>query len=529
MLNLKFPKLQLTKNKKVSLEKSTDESNSENQIPEQKKQKKALDFLKLELPTLSLRKKTDSQKTKSQNTNVNKSSTAGIAIYADALYCTLPNEKKQEIIPLEAGCIQNSTIRDFTLLENAFKKLSSLTKSPVVIGLPPGDIIMRPVAFPEMNQDDLKSTIDLNFEEYFPFSREEAVLDFTKINIPSNPNIPNVSNRIHVLIAASRRSCIEGILNTTSNAGLKLEAIEPCNIASLRVIPESHEDLCLVADVNEYFASVTVSWDGECIFFRASNRGNDIDALTNEILNTAQFAENQYRGFTIKKIILTGKEFLTSGLFQFLETRAEVLNMPSDFISSDGLSKRDSKGIYIDLRPRAYLALQKRLHSFNINRVALMTLTGAFFILSGSSIALSLLKANKVSQTIQLQRDFINSLQNQLNALQNQNGFLHAQQNNVVQVLDFVRDDMPVLEVLSTLEANTGVGIEFRSINFGRDKSGFVATLEAVAENEDLIISMTDNLSQSDLFKNIIMPGSTKNENEKINFSLILNIADIMR
>ena len=58
----------LSKGQKVSLEKSTDESNSENQIPEQKKQKKALDFLKLELPTLSLRKKTDSQKTKSQNT-----------------------------------------------------------------------------------------------------------------------------------------------------------------------------------------------------------------------------------------------------------------------------------------------------------------------------------------------------------------------------------------------------------------------------------------------------------------------------
>ena len=88
---------------------------------------------------------------------------------------------------------------------------------------------------------------------------------------------------------------------------------------------------------------------------------------------------------------------------------------------------------------------------------------------------------------------------------------------------------MPVLEVMNALEANTGVGIEFRAINFGKDKSGVVATLEAVSENEDLIISMTEGLSRSGIFKSIIMPGSNKGENEKVNFTLILNIADIAR
>lgn len=526
----KLPQITLTKKKKVNLEKSSDETQpTQSEQPIQIEIKK-----KFQIPKIDFSKKIEfpkklASKNSGSNKNVNKNIVAGIAIYADALHCTIPSENRHEVIPLEMGCIQNSSIRDFTLLEKAFKQLAELVKIPVVIGLPPGDVMMRPVAFPDMNNDDLKSTIDLNFEEYFPFSRDEAVLDFTKINIPSNPNLQNISQQIHVLIAAARRSCIEEILKIIESSGLKLEAIEPYNLAILRAIPESQNDLCLVADVNEFFTSITIAWNGEGIFFRASNRGNDLDSVTTDILNTAQFTENQYRGFNIKMIILTGNEILSSRLAETLGNRAQIINLPSEFASSDGLSKRNDNGIYIDLRPRAYLELQKRLHSFNINRVASILFTGVFIFSSSASIALSLIKANKISEAIEIEHDFIDNLQGQLNALEQYNDSLHAQENDVVHVLNFVKDDIPVLEVMNVLEANTGVGIEFRAINFGKDKSGVVATLEAVSENEDLIIAMTEGLSRSGIFKSIIMPGSNKGENEKVNFTLILNIADIAR
>lgn len=498
----------------------------------------------IKLPKFSLRKKSDPKPQDSQQPKPDKAAKksrslspksskkiapVGVAIYADALYCTLPNESEHKRIPLEAGCIQNGSIRDFELLGKAFKELLEITrpKTPVVIGLPPSDVMMRPVAFPEMSDADLKSTIDLNFEEYFPFARDEAVLDFARINIPSNN--PNISQQIHVLIATARRSSIEQLLKITQDASLKLEAIEPSNIALLRMMPEVQENLCMVVDVNEFFTSMTVSWNGEGIFFRTSNRANDLEATITDILNTAQFSENQYRGFFIQKIIITGNEEISSRIIQNLETRAELVNFPSDYVSSDGLAIRNSKGVYIDLRPRDYLALQKRKNSFNINRVAaiaLITVLGFALIVS---VVLSILKANKLNVALDSERDFISSLQNQIRELERENDYLHSQQRNIVQILNFKREDLPVLEVMNALEANTGVGIEFRSINFGKDRSGCVATLEATAEDEELIIAMTEGLTHSGIFRNITMPNSQKLESDKINFTLILNIEDLMR
>ncbi len=500
---------------------------------------------KLSLPKISLRKKSDPEIKDSQQNKTDKPAKKsrslspksskkkiapiGVAIYADALYCTFPNESEHKRIPLEAGCVHNGAIRDFELLSKALKSLLEFVppKTPVVIGLPPNDVMMRPIAFPEMSDSDLKSTIDLNFEEYFPFTRDEAVLDFARIDLPSNN--PNILQQIHVLIATARRSCIEQVLKITQEVGMKLEAIEPLNTALLRVMPEAQENLCMIVDVNEFFTSMTVSWNGEGIFFRTSNRSKDLEATVTDILNTAQFSENQYRGFFIQKIIVTGNEEFANRIIPYLENRAEVVSLPSDYASSDGLAIRDSKGIYIDLRSRDYLALQKRKNSFNINRVAILALITTLVFALIVSVVLSILKANKLNVALDSERDFISNLQNQVRDLERENDYLHSQQRGILQILNFKREDLPVLEVMNALEANTGVGIEFRSINFGKDRSGCVATLEATAEDEELIIAMTEGLTHSGIFRNITMPSSQKLESDKINFTLILNIEDLMR
>ncbi|MBR0034068.1 MAG: pilus assembly protein PilM, partial [Synergistaceae bacterium] len=101
---------------------------------------------------------------------------AGLAIHNDCLRFVELDEEgtqvRQETVPLLEGCIQNSTIKNFDMLEEAFAQIYKLVgrlREPVTIGLPNGETIIRMINLPNMSIDDVRGTIDLNFDEYFPY------------------------------------------------------------------------------------------------------------------------------------------------------------------------------------------------------------------------------------------------------------------------------------------------------------------------------------------------------------------------
>ena len=104
--------------------------------------------------------------------NIVQGNSAGLAIHPDCLrFAELDedgNVSRQETVPLMEGCIQNSTIKNFDMLEAAFAEIYKLIgrlREPVMIGLPNGDTIIRMISLPNMSIDDVRGTIDLNFDE----------------------------------------------------------------------------------------------------------------------------------------------------------------------------------------------------------------------------------------------------------------------------------------------------------------------------------------------------------------------------
>ena len=210
---------------------------------------------------------------------------AGLAIHNDCLrFIEIDEERniiKQETVPLAEGCIVNSTIKDFSLLESAFAQLYKLIgrlREPVTIGLPGGDTIIRLMNIPNMSMDDVRGTIDLNFEEYFPYPRPDAVFDTIRVMTPADVH---ERDEITIMAVSAKRDMIERLLDLARKCGLPAGAVEPLNFAMLRAIPEAQEGLSLFADPT----SIVALYNGNGIFYRAANNLNG----AHDILNTMQF------------------------------------------------------------------------------------------------------------------------------------------------------------------------------------------------------------------------------------------------
>ena len=213
---------------------------------------------------------------------------AALAIHDDFIYFIEIDEENNPIrnftVPLEDGCIINGQIRNFEMLQSAFMSLRRETgkiNSPVSIGLPEGETIIRFPTFPDMTIEDIRGTLDLNFQEYFPYPRQEAVFDTIKIKTPNDANREDIT----VLAAAAKKQTVDKILEAAHNAGIPPGPVEPMNFAMIRSISEAHEGLCVLADPH----NIVTVWQGCGIFFRTGNNKDNVQ----DILNTIQFVETQ--------------------------------------------------------------------------------------------------------------------------------------------------------------------------------------------------------------------------------------------
>ncbi|MBQ6112042.1 MAG: pilus assembly protein PilM, partial [Synergistaceae bacterium] len=230
---------------------------------------------------------------------------AGLAIHDDALYFQELDDDEKPVrsinIPLEEGCVVNGSIRNLDMLESAFEKLhneAGKINEPVSIGIPSHDAVIRPLTFPRMSLDDVKSTLNLNFDEYFPFSGSEAVFDALIIK---TPNDSEDSDNITVLTAAAKISLIERLLDISRKTNIPAGAVEPLIFAMTRTAPEAQEGLSVFASSH----AIVTTWNGDGIYFRAANNTRGIQDIT----STVQYIENQYRRVRVSHLVLAGLNF----------------------------------------------------------------------------------------------------------------------------------------------------------------------------------------------------------------------------
>lgn len=451
---------------------------------------------------------------------------AAMAIHDEYIYFIEIDEsgkpQKKITVPLAAGCIVNGQIRSFDLLQNAFSEIRrSVGKIniPVCIGLPEGETIIRFPAFPEMDIEDIRGSLNLNFTEYFPYSREEAVFDIARIKTPNDSH----STVITVLAAAARSQTVEKVLNAAHSAGIPAGPVEPLNFAMIRAIPDAYQGLCIVADQHNLVAV----WNGDGIFFRTGdNRRNSQD-----ILNTIRYIEAQYR-IAVDKIILLGADF---EIFTETEQSSEqsgpkIITEADEYYAARGLAMRDTPGFpALDMRPEEFIEIERRRYSFSIYRLILWALIILFLMISIGTISFTFFCIQDLNDKMALIRDSIADLTPQRIALTRQNSELEQQNKETEKVLKFLKENIPALEILGDLEFRTNAmdndGVKFDNADFSRNSSGgFLITLNGHAIDEKTLLEALSELNTAGRYSSVKVPTSQRSETGQVAFTLILEM-----
>ena len=444
---------------------------------------------------------------------------AGLAIHDEFLYFIEIDEDGNTLqkisVPLPEGCIVNGQIKNFAMLESGFNELHKQTgkiREPVVIGIPEGEAIIRMPTYPDMSIEDIRGTLDLNFDEYFPFPRHEAVFDIIQIQTPADLLD---RDEVTVLAAAARRTTVDKILDIARKTGIPPGALEPVNFAMIRALPDVHEGLCVFADTH----NIVTVWNGIGIFYRSANNLNGIQ----DILNTIQFTQMQYRNVKVEKIILAGLNFQLS-----TDSGIKIINVDDEYYSSKGLALREGTDWPgLDIRPMEFVELEKRRYSFNINRLILWGLIVGFVMLSVGTISYTITCIRNLSTEIEIMRDSVSDFTNQRMELIRENSRLESENKKTEKILQFLQEDIPALEIMKELEANSGIGLKFDTADFSRNSlTGVTVVLDGKADNDKVVMNMTEGLKASKKFSSVMLPVSQKDPTGRIIFKLILRMGD---
>lgn len=446
---------------------------------------------------------------------------AAMAIHDEFIFFIELDEENNPLrkvsVPLAEGCIVNGQIKSFPLLQAGLEELRKETgkiNEPVSIGLPEGEAIIRFPTFPDMSIEDIRGTLDINFSEYFPFQRNEAVFDVIKIQTPNDDRKEDIT----VLVAAAKRQVVERILEAVHDAGMPPGPVEPMNFAMLREIKEVREGLSVIADLH----NIVTVWNGYGIFFRTGNNQNNVQ----DLLNTIQFIETQYRSVRVQKIILAGLNFQLSS--ESNDSGVEIINLNDEYYAAEGLAMREEPGFTpLDLRPIEFIELERRRYSFNINRLILWGLIVCFLMLSIGTISFTFSCIRDLSEKIEIVRNSVSDLAPERDAIMKQNTELERKNAQAEKILNFLKEDIPVLEIMQEFELNAGEGVKFDTADFSKGAlSGVVVTIDGKAENEATLLTMTEGLRAGGRFSSVMLPVSQKDLTGRIIFKLVLKVGD---
>ena len=445
---------------------------------------------------------------------------AGLAIHDNFLYFVELDEDgevaRKTSVALPEGCVINGSIKDFRMLEEGFKSLQKKTgkiRQPVTIGLPTSDtVIRRPLSFPRMSIEDIRSTIDLNFEEYFT-SRTDTVFDAIIIKTPADSND---KDKVSVLAATTKKSLVDKVLEIAKRSDIPPGAIEPLNFAMLRAVPEIKDGLCIFADNHDIIAT----WEGYGIFFRTLNKLSSLQ----DILNTIQFIGTQYRHVQVNNIVLANIDFQLSE-----DARMSVTSIDNPFYAAMGLALREDPESGLDLRPAEYIELERRRYSFNPNRLILWGLLTGFLMMSAGTITYAFLMNYRMHEDIEDMQSNVSTLTIKRQELEKENAKLEKRRQHTEQILEFLKNDMPVLEVLNAIEVNVKDGIKYDNADFTKGLLGGVTVvIDGKARGDKEIIAMSEGLKESGLFDSVMIPFSQKDQLQRKVFKMILKVKDIM-
>ncbi|MCF4113540.1 MULTISPECIES: type IV pilus biogenesis protein PilM [Dethiosulfovibrio] len=269
--------------------------------------------------------------------NRKKDGFAGLAIMTNGIYYlellrsdTDLAVNRYEFISYSHGAVKQDSLVDQEEAVRAIGELSDRIGGfgfEVALGIPSRDVMIKNVEFPDMDLEMAKDALHWNFDKNFPYDASEALYDADVIELPDGGK----QDRVHLVVAAVRRSKIQGFLERLRDDGLPLSSMEPNNVAAFRAISRgmsiydhgyivliiAAESLQMMIGYREsslLFRSVPFPTDSVMSMEELSNR------VVSEIQATGNYVRTLFRGINLSTVLLAGDVSVRGPLVDRLKT-----------------------------------------------------------------------------------------------------------------------------------------------------------------------------------------------------------------
>jgi len=192
------------------------------------------------------------------------------------------------VAPLPLDAVIDKNIAKVEIIGNVIKsviKQSGTRLKHAAVAVPSSSVITKVISMPaSLSEDELEAQIELEADQYIPYSLDEVSLDFeVQGRAEKNPDM------VDVLLVASRKENVEDRVAALEMAGLKAEVVDvesyalenACNLI-LDQLPHYNPDQTIaVADVGSTMTTLNVIHKRRIIYTREQGFGGK--QLTEEI------------------------------------------------------------------------------------------------------------------------------------------------------------------------------------------------------------------------------------------------------
>jgi type IV pilus assembly protein PilM len=144
-------------------------------------------------------------------------------------------------VPLPPGAVRDGEVADPALVGAAIAELwrqTGLRSREVRVGLTGSRVVVRVIDMPAMPDEDMAGAIRFSAADHIPIPLDDAVLDHAVLE-PAPPGDPGGPPMVRVLVVATHRSTLDGLLAAVAAGGVKAVAVDLVPFALVRALHEN--------------------------------------------------------------------------------------------------------------------------------------------------------------------------------------------------------------------------------------------------------------------------------------------------
>jgi type IV pilus assembly protein PilM len=219
-----------------------------------------------------------------------------------------PSVVRAAQVPLPAGAVENSEVRDVAAVSEALRELwtrGGFKSRKVWMGVGNQRVVVREIALPAMPEKELRQSLGFQVQEFIPMPVDEAVLDYhliEELEIEGRP-------MLRLLWGAAQKAMVDTLVAAATGAKVEPIGLDLVPFALVRAVGATGAGMELettggeaVVDVGAHVTNIVVHAAGETRFVRilpsggrditvAIARGLSVDDEVAERLKRGEFVE----------------------------------------------------------------------------------------------------------------------------------------------------------------------------------------------------------------------------------------------